>query len=220
MLTLTDVLTAEDCTRVRQGLDEIAFRDGRETAGSTARKVKSNRQAAFDDPRTRALAAFVREALERHPVFAAYARPARWSRLLFSRYGEGDAYGTHTDDAILPCEAGGRMRGDLSFTLFLSEPETYEGGALVVDGLDGEREARPAAGTAILYSTGQLHRVEPVVRGERIAAVGWIQSRVRRADQRELLFDLARVRASLGESEARLTLDKSIGNLLRMWAET
>lgn len=116
-------------------------------------------------------------------------------------------------------EHGGPLRTDLSFTLFLQDPGAYDGGALLIDGLDGEREFRPAAGSAVVYQTGQLHRVTPVTRGERLACVGWIQSRVRRADQRELLFDLERIRPATPEGEARLLLDKAIGNLLRMWSE-
>ena len=116
-------------------------------------------------------------------------------------------------------EYGQPLRTDLSFTLFLQEPDAYDGGALLIDGLDGEREFRPGAGSAVVYQTGQLHRVTPVTRGERLACVGWIQSAIRRADQRELLFDLERLRPATPEGEPRLLLDKAIGNLLRMWSE-
>ena len=217
MLTIARVLEPEDVQRIRDGLATAPFRDGKATAGPAARKVKSNEQTVGDDPQVQALARFVRQALERSPVFFAYARPARWSRLMFSRYSGGQAYGLHTDDATMEAEGGGRLRTDLSFTLFLSDPETYEGGALLVDGLDGEREFKPAAGDAVLYPTGQLHRVTPVTSGQRLACVGWIQSLIGRADEREVLFDLQRVRWSVGEGEHRLVLDKAIGNLLRMW---
>ena len=219
MLTLGQVLTPEDVARVREGLAHAPFRDGRATAGPTARKVKRNLQAVGADPEVEALARFVREALLRHPVFAAYARPVAWSRIMFSKYGPGDTYGLHTDDAQMAADGGGRLRTDMSFTLFLSDPETYEGGALLLDGLDGEREHRPQAGDAVLYATGRLHRVTPVISGERLAAVGWLQSLIRRDDQRELLFDLERVRAASPEGEGRLLIDKSIGNLLRQWGE-
>ena len=217
MLTLIDVLSPEDAARLREGLSEAPFRDGRRTAGAAARKVKSNLQADGSDERVRALADFARRGLEASEVLRLYARPARWSKLLFSRYAPGDAYGLHVDDAVMAAEDGARLRTDLSFTLFLSEPESYDGGALVVDGIDGEREVKLPAGGVVLYPTGALHRVEPVTRGERLACVGWIQSLVRREDERELLFDLGRVRASLPDGEARLLLDKSIGNLLRLW---
>jgi len=217
MLTLTQVLPPEDVQRVRETLAVIPFQDGKATAGPVARKVKSNQQAVGADPGMEPLRRFVREALLRHPVFTAYARPAVWSRILFSKYGPGDAYGLHTDDAFMAAEDGGRLRTDLSFTLFLSDPETYEGGALLLDGLDGEREHRPQAGDAVLYATGRLHQVTPVTAGERLAAVGWVQSLVQRDDQRELLFDLERVRAGTPAGETRLLLDKSIGVLLRQW---
>ena len=219
MILLSDVLSPQDVARVVAGLETAPFRDGRATAGPQARKVKDNEQARGDDPGVAALARFVREALERHPAFGPLVRPARWSRLMFSRYSGGQQYGLHTDDASMRDEDGERLRTDLSFTLFLADPATYDGGALLIDGLDGEREFRPQAGSAVIYQTGQLHRVTPVTRGVRLACVGWIQSAVRRADQRELLFDLERSRAAMADGEARLLLDKSIGNLLRMWSE-
>lgn len=214
-MILLSILPPEDVARVREGLSLAAFRDGRATAKGEARAVKKNAQAAGVD----ALAAFVREAMERDPVFQALARPARWSKLLFSRYGPGDAYGLHVDEPFMAAEGGGRLRTDLSFTLFLSDPETYHGGELAVQGQDGVREAKPAAGTAVLYDTGWLHQVAPVTRGERLAAVGWIQSRVRDASAREVLFDLWRVRAAVPEGEARLLLDRTVGALLRRWGE-
>ncbi|HEX2558915.1 Fe2+-dependent dioxygenase [Phenylobacterium sp.] len=218
MLTLAGVLESEDLTRIREALAEAPWLDGRRTAGPAARKVKANTQADTDNPKIAALGRFVREALERSEVFAAYARPARWSTLMFNRYGPGETYGTHMDDALMGPD-GGKLRTDLSFTLFLSEPEAYEGGELVVEGLEGERAVKLAAGSLVVYSTGALHRVEPVTSGERLACVGWIQSFIRRADEREVLFDLARVRAALPEGEARLLLDKASGNLLRLWGE-
>lgn len=219
MLTIADVLDAEDLKRIHEGLADAPFRDGKATAGPTAAKVKANQQADGSDPRVQALAAFVKRALERSPAFIAFARPQRWSKIMFSRYGEGDAYGFHTDDAAMESADGGRLRTDLSFTLFLSEPETYEGGALLIDGLEGEREHKPAAGSVVLYGTGQLHRVTPVTSGQRLAAVGWIHSMIARADEREVIFDLQRVRWNTPEGPQRLLLDKAIGNLLRMWGK-
>lgn len=219
MLIIANALPPGEVRRVREALAKLPFLDGRSTAGEAARQVKANAQADKADPGVVALGLSVRALLERHELVAAYARPARWSGLLFSRYRPGNAYGPHNDNALIAAEGGGRMRTDLSFTLFLSDPETYDGGALLLDGLDGEREVRPLAGTVAIYATGVLHQVIPVTRGERLACVGWIQSQVRRADQRELLFDLARVQATQRAGEARLLLSKSVGDLLRMWAE-
>ncbi len=218
MLLIADVLSAEDLDRVRKGLAEAPFADGRRTAGGAARQVKANRQAQGADDRVRALARFIRQAMERSGPFRIYARPARWSPVLFNRYGPGERYGLHMDDAIMG-EDDARLRSDLSFTLFLSDPADYAGGELVLEGSDGERSVKPAAGALVVYSTGALHRVEPVTAGERLAAVGWVQSLVRRADQREILFDLARIRDAVADGEPRLLMDKSIGNLLRLWAE-
>jgi len=219
LLTIAGLLAAEDVTRVREALAEVRFRDGKVTAGAQARKVKANSQADRADPRVPALAEFVREAMAANELFRLAARPARWSHLLFSRYAAGDAYGLHTDDATMVAADGGRLRTDLSFTLFLSDPATYEGGELLIDGTDGELLFKPPAGALVLYATGLLHRVMPVTSGERLAAVGWIQSLIRRGDERDILFDLARVRASLPDGEPRLLLDRAAGQLMRLWAE-
>lgn len=214
-MILLSVLAPEDVARLRAKLAHAEFRDGKETARGDARRVKRNAQAG----NVEALGVFVRSAFDRSPVFQAWARPARWSRLLFSRYEEGDAYGLHADEPFMAADGGGTLRTDLSFTLFLSDPESYDGGELVIVGADGERSVKAEAGTVVVYETGRLHRVEPVTRGERLAAVGWIQSRVRQAERREVLFDLWRVRSALGEGDPRLTLDKTIGNLQRLWGE-
>lgn len=218
MLTLTGVLEPEDLARIRAGLADAPWRDGRRTAGAAARKVKANAQADVDNPKVAALAGFVRQALERHEVLRAFAFPARWSVMMFNRYRPGEAYGRHVDDALMG-PAGAQLRTDLSFTLFLSEPEAYAGGELVVESVEGEREVKLPAGGLAVYPTGALHRVAPVTAGERLAAVGWIQSAIRRADEREILFDLARARAALPDGEARLLLDKASGELLRLWSE-
>lgn len=216
MLVIKNVLSAEDAATVRDKLLAAPFKDGKATAGTEARKVKANQQAVASDPSVQALAKFVRQAMERNGVFVGYVRPARWTPLMFNRYGPGETYGLHMDDTFMGPD-GAKLRSDLSFTLFLAEPDTYEGGELVVSSVEGDRSVRGAAGSLVVYSTGALHRVEPVRAGVRLAAVGWIQSQVRRADQRELLFDLARVRASMNEGEPRLLVDKTVSNLLRMW---
>ena len=218
MLTIADVLDSEDVTRLREGLARASFLEGKKTAAGDARSVKANWQADGSSEPVQALARFARQALDRHPIVQAYVRPARWSKLMFNRYGVGETYGMHVDDPMMG-EGEARLRTDLSFTLFLSDPDSYDGGALVVDGLDGEREVKLPAGSMVLYATGELHRVEPVTRGERLACVGWVQSLIRREDQREILFDLSRVRAAMGRGEARLLLDKNIAQLVRMWGE-
>lgn len=218
MTFLQGVLTAEDLALMREQLAQIPFGDGRATAGPTARQVKANLQAPGADARVQGLERFVLEALMRHPVFESAARPARFTRVLFSRYEPGMTYGAHTDDALMG-PSGDRVRTDLAFTVFLADPETYEGGALRIETPGGDTAVKLAAGDAVVYPAGTIHEVEPVTAGARWAAVGWVQSLVRDGGRREILFDLARARAGVASVADALLIDKSISNLLRMWAE-
>ncbi len=220
-LVLQAVLAPEDLDRVRRELGELRWGAGKRTAGAAARGVKENLQADGSDPRVQALERFVKDALYRHDLFEFAARPARLSRLLFSRYEPGMTYGAHTDDALMGPE-GDRLRTDLAFTLFLSDRADYDGGALVVESALGEQEIVLEAGDAILYPAGSIHHVAPVTRGARLAAVGWVQSHIPDAPQRETLFDLSVARERLAGAgaprEELLRLDKAISNLIRMWA--
>jgi PKHD-type hydroxylase len=197
-------------------LEGGAFRDGRRSAGWHAKRVKANRQLA--DP---AAVALCREAIERSELVRAAALPRRMLAPLIVRYEPGMSYGTHVDDALMGREE--LLRTDLALTLFLSAPESYDGGELVIDGAGGEQAIKLPAGSAVLYPATSLHRVAPVTRGRRDAAVTWIQSLVRDAAQRELLFDLDQARRAVferdGKSRAFDLLAKSYANLLRMWAE-
>lgn len=220
MIVLGDALSTAEVARICESLSHVPFRDGRTTAGPAARQVKDNEQAAGDNPEVAALARTVKIALERHPTFYELARPLRWSSLMFSRYVPGQRYGLHTDDACMYDDQGWPLRTDLSLTIFLSDPDSYEGGALRFLTSAGETSLKPAAGSVVLYPTGLLHEVTPVTSGVRLACVAWVQSVIRRADQRELLFDLSCVRHGLTEGAAKLHLEKAIGNLLRMWGES
>lgn len=220
-LVLQGVLAPEDLDRVRRELKELKWIDGKRTAGPAARGVKENLQADGSDPRAQALERFVVDALRRHPMFEIAARPARLTRLLFSRYEPGMTYGAHTDVALMGPDDD-QIRTDLAFTIFIEDRANYEGGALVVDSALGSQEFALEAGDAILYPAGSIHFVAPVTRGARLAAVGWIQSHVADAAQRETLFDLSVLRGRLAQAglarEDLLLLDKSISNLLRIWA--
>jgi PKHD-type hydroxylase len=163
--------------------------------------------------------AYVRDALTSNFLFQFYTRPVRWSRLLFSVYHEGQAYGRHYDNWNKRADDNGRMRSDVSFTLFLSEPESYEGGELVLERPEGALTVKMPAGSIFVYPTGVIHQVLPVTSGTRRVCVGWIQSHIRSFEQRELLFDLECILHNLEKGEPRKLLDKSIGSLLRMWAE-
>jgi PKHD-type hydroxylase len=220
-LILQAVLGPDDLARVRDELAALSWGSGKRTAGAAARAVKDNLQADGADPRTQALERFVVEALRRHPLFEIAARPARLTRLMFSKYEPGMTYGAHTDDALMGAGEG-KLRTDLAFTIFLADASAYDGGALVVESALGAQEIKLEAGDAILYPAGSIHQVAPVTRGARLAAVGWIESFVADTARREILFDLSVTRARLGEAGAAredlLRLDKSISNLLRMWA--
>ncbi|WP_426956524.1 Fe2+-dependent dioxygenase [Muricoccus radiodurans] len=218
ILAIADVLDAATAAAASRTLHGLPFRDGRETAGWEARRVKSNLQADARDAAAAVLKADLLARIAAHPLFGIAARPARPPRMLLSRYDEGMGYGAHMDDALM-----GGLRTDLSFTLFLSAPEDYAGGALVIESTAGEQEYRLPAGTMLLYPTTFLHRVAPVERGTRLVAVGWVQSLVRDAARREMLFDLETAREMLagdaGRARERALIGRSIGNLLRMWAE-
>jgi PKHD-type hydroxylase len=220
-LVLQNVLAPEDLERVRLELASMRWASGKRTAGAAARDVKENLQADGADPRVQALERFVADALKRHPMFEIAARPARLSRLLFSRYEPDMTYGAHTDDAFMG-SAEDKLRTDLAFTIFLADRNTYEGGELIVESPLGEQSISLEAGDAILYPAGSIHHVAPVTKGARLAAVGWLQSYIADAAQRETLFDLSVTRTRLAGAgaprEDLLRLDKSISNLLRMWA--
>lgn len=192
------------------------FVDGAQTAGRVARRVKKNEQAkpsglAAD------FTALIEKRLMKHEVFTAAARPKSLIRILLSRYRPGMAYGTHSDDAFMH-----GVRTDLSFTLFLSDPDTYKGGELVIEEPSGERLIKLPAGSIVLYPSNTLHRVAEVTKGERRAAAGWVRSLVRGAEERETLFDVA---LALRQAEAagnQALIDRLLkiqGALLRRWGD-
>jgi len=215
---IADLLDAPLVAGLREWLDGAGFADGRATAGADARPVKRNEQVGRADARRDAMGERVRAALSAHRLFLAAARPRTVRAPIFSRYAPGMAYGTHMDDAMM-----GGMRTDLSLTVFLSDPATYDGGELVIESPAGEQEVKLPPGCGVLYPTGCLHRVAPVTRGERLAAVTWIRSLVRDPGQREILFDLENarhlLRERLGQTPETLLLSKVQGNLLRRWVE-
>lgn len=218
-LALPSVLsTAEAGTIAALAEDRLDFGDGKQTAGRFAREVKSNDQAAPSAERD-AIFAKVEDALRAHPIFASAVRPRRFTPFILSRYREGQTYGSHVDDALMR-----GVRTDVSFTLFLSDPESYEGGALEIEDTFEARQVKLPAGGLVLYPSTTLHRVTSVTRGMRLAIVGWAESLIRSAEQREILFDLDRAvtsaHAESGASELFNTLAKTRSNLLRMWAET
>jgi PKHD-type hydroxylase len=218
ILCIHRVLDPGQLAKLKPLLEAGTYRDGRETAGWHARLAKDNQQADPDDAGLRAASELVAERLLQHELFALAVRPKRLAPVMISRYAQGKSYGSHTDDAMM-----GGLRSDVSFTVFLSSASDYEGGELVLERPEGEQSFKLEAGDAVVYPSTALHRVDPVQRGTRLVAVGWAQSLVRRADQRELLFDLDTARRSLfareGKSAEFDLLSKCVSNLLRDWAE-
>lgn len=217
LLAIADVLTADEIAAARDTLSRARFIDGKSTAGWSARLVKDNQQAA-PAPEIEALRQTIESRLRDTTTFALAVRPLHVMGPMFSRYETGHAYGTHVDDALL----AGR-RSDVSFTLFLSDPDSYDGGELVLDGSFGEDAIKLPAGSVFTYPATLLHRVAPVTRGVRLAAVGWVRSHIRDAAQRELLFDLETARRRLFECDGKTPegdlLARCTANLLRMWCE-
>lgn len=217
-LAIEDILSAADLAAIHAELPGLTFGDGRATAGRYAREVKANDQAR-PSKKLDAILDTVRDKLGSHEVFASAVRPRAFTRLMLSRYREGQTYGLHVDDALMQ-----GLRTDVSFTLFLSDAETYEGGALEIEDTLEARQIRLPAGGVFLYPSTTLHRVTPVSRGERLAIVGWAQSWIRDPGQREILFDLDRSVAEVFAREGKTplfdVLAKTRSNLLRRWAET
>lgn len=220
ILCIADLLAEDLVSDLASTLDAASFEDGRATAGWHARLVKRNEQAAGADA-LQAAARAVETALGENALFRMAALPRRVRPVMFSRYRPGMDYGSHLDDAMM----GGDdpVRTDISVTVFLSDPASYEGGELVIETSGGEDAYKLAAGSVILYPAGTLHRVEPVRAGERRAAVTWVQSLVRDPGRREILFDLDTARRELFEREEKSAvfdlISKSYANLLRRWAE-
>lgn len=212
------VLSAKAVQELRSQLETAEWSDGKLTAGWHAKDVKQNQQLSSQQALTKQLEERVRKAALAHPLFKAAARPRKVHTVRFNRYEKGMSYGRHTDDALMN---GGRS--DLSFTLFLSEPESYEGGELVVERLDSERAFKLSAGSMIVYPSSSLHRVDAVTKGVRWAVVGWLESWVRSGERRELLFELDTARRSLyqkyGKTDEFDLISKSLSNLLRQWTE-
>ncbi len=224
LLPIPEVLSADQVREFRAALEGADWRDGRITAGHQSAKAKDNAQLAEDDPLARRLGAVILAALERHPLFVSAALPLRVFPPLFNRYAGGQSFGVHVDNAIRqPLGSGQRVRTDLSATLFLCEPDEYDGGELSIEDTYGAHSLKLPAGHLLLYPASSLHRVEPVTRGVRLASFFWIQSMVRDDGERVLLFDLDQAiqRVANGAAaEDAVPLTGIYHNLLRRWADT
>lgn len=224
ILVINALEDADHRAAIAERIAMLEWRDGRETAGSVARQVKRNEQAAMNSPAGRALQDELSDLISDNVVVKAAAQPRRFSPVIISRTGVGGKYGAHVDNALMGRGAQ-RLRTDLSFTLFLTPPGEYEGGELVIHAAGMTQELKGEAGNLVLYPSGSIHEVKPVTKGTRIVCIGWIESTVADPAQREMLFDLENLRTALRQqlpahSAELLTLDKTIANLLRMWARS
>ncbi|CAM4144575.1 Fe2+-dependent dioxygenase [Comamonas aquatilis] len=229
MLHIPNVLSREQVTAMRAAIDAADWVDGRATVGSQGAQVKRNRQLPEDSSIALQQGRIIEQALAANGLYFSAALPARTMPPLFNRYSDSETYGLHVDGAarrVAGATMGGPqwLRTDLSCTLFLCDPEDYEGGELVVVDTYGTHEVKLPAGDLILYPSSSLHRVEAVTRGERVCSFFWAQSLVRDDSRRALLFEMdqaiTRLRAQLGETPETVSLTGNYHNLLRMWAET
>ena len=223
LITLDDLLPADELAAVRALLTRSVWTDGSATAGLQAATVKNNQQIPENAPTLPELRQRVLAALNRQPLFFSAALPAKILPPFFNRYsGDSNRYGQHIDNAMRAMPDGsGYVRADLSATLFLSEPDEYEGGELVIEDTFGRHSVKLPAGSLVLYPSSSVHEVTPVTGGARIACFMFIQSMVRDAEQRRLLFDLdmelLALRQQLGETASMVKLSGIYHNLLRRW---
>lgn len=225
LIRIPAVLTGEEIATLRQQLDKADWQDGRLTAGIQSHEVKRNRQLDPESQTALQLGQFILDRLAQNALFMSAALPHRILPPMFNRYEQAETFGIHVDNAIraMPLTRE-RLRTDLSMTLFLSEPDSYDGGELMIEGQYGAQSVKLPAGDMVLYPSNSLHQVTPVTRGARISSFFWLQSMVRSTEQRTILFDLDQSIQSLGarhgaNSPEAVQLTGIYHNLIRMWAE-
>ncbi|SEK28478.1 PKHD-type hydroxylase [Atopomonas hussainii] len=225
LLRIPQVLTLEQVDQCRALLRQANWQDGKATAGPQAARVKNNHQVPADSPEAQQMAALIIQALQNNPLFMSAALPSKILPPKFSCYQNGQAYGAHVDNTVMRIESGEALRADVSATLFLTQPEEYQGGELIIHDSFGEQQIKLAAGDLLIYPSGSLHQVAPVTSGVRLVAFFWIQSLVRSAEQRRTLYELdglaQQLRGELTAEHAGLTkLSGIYQNLLRQWMDS
>jgi len=222
LLTIPKLLNDAQLDKIHQVLADGEFVDGRFTAGFAAAQVKRNEELRQEPERMQLLIRILMASLGHNETFRFGALPHRVADPIFARYRPGMTYGDHVDDPIMG-SSGPRFRTDVSMTVFLNPPESYDGGELVIRTAFGERKVKLPAGDAVLYPSSSLHHVAEVTRGERLVALTWVQSYVRDPARRELLYELNLAREQLLKSapgaEHTGYVDRSYANLVRMWSE-
>jgi len=223
LLHIPDVLTRQQLDDIRGRLDGAQWTDGRETVGHLGAQAKRNEQLPDGSPLKRELGEIILLALAGNPLFFSAALPLKYLPPRFNRYAGGGTYGFHVDGAVMHLAQGEQLRSDLSCTLFLNDPQEYDGGELVISDTYGEHEVKLPAGDLILYPSSSLHQVTPVTRGARLASFFWVQSMVRDDARRRMLFEMGESIETLRQGEADagavLRLTGVYHNLLRQWAE-
>jgi PKHD-type hydroxylase len=226
MIEIPEVLDAEQLAALRAVIDPAEWVDGNVTSGHQSALAKRNRQLPEDSAAARQAGAIVLDALGRSPLFFAAALPLKIFPPLFNSYEGGDAFGVHVDNAVrIQRSSEFRLRSDLSATLFLEDPEAYDGGELTVETQFGAQAVKLPAGNMILYPSSSLHRVEPVTRGRRVASFFWIQSMVRDIEARRTLFELDQAIQTIAQDRGHddrsiIQLTGVYHNLLRGWADS
>ena len=220
LIEISELLNPAQLQKIHALLLGATFVDGKLTAGMAAERVKQNEELKQDPQLLQRLYRILMASVGQNARFRSFALPNRVADFIFARYRPGMHYGDHVDDPIM---GGGKFRTDVSMTVFLNEPDTYEGGELVIRTPFGDKQVKLAAGSAVVYPSSSVHHVADVTRGERLVALTWMQSFVRDAAQRELLFELDQAREYLlrnePDTEHAKAVDRSYANLLRMWAD-
>ncbi|GMR18168.1 MAG: Fe2+-dependent dioxygenase [Gammaproteobacteria bacterium] len=223
LIKIPDILDTSKLSNIRKILDNAKFVDGKLSAGKHAKRIKNNEEMDQKSQQAQYLDQLVVGSLAENNTFRSAALPHKVSRPFFARYTKGMAYGDHIDDPVMGSTAGERYRTDISVTVFLNQPDDYEGGELVINTSFGQQKMKLPAGHAILYPSSSLHQVTEISKGERRVAILWLQSMVRDPARRELLYNLNLARESLMQSQpdARETaqVDHSYVNLVRLWSE-
>lgn len=226
LICIPNVLTAEQVRQIRKLIDDADWVDGRVTAGKQSAAAKKNTQLPEESDAARKAQALVSIALANHPLFLSAALPLKLFPPLFNRYDVGDGFGAHVDNAMRPVKnSHERVRTDLSATLFLTDPEDYDGGVLTIETQFGAQEVKLPAGDMVLYPSSSLHSVSEVTRGARVSSFFWLQSMIRDEAQRTLLFDMDQsiqaLTAELGEKHGEVVrLTGIYHNLIRRWADS
>ena len=222
LIEIPNVLDASKLSNIRDILGKVEFIDGKHSAGQAARRVKNNEEMKQGTQQAEFLDHLVMSSLAENADFRSSALPYRVAQPVFARYTQGMHYGDHVDDPVMG-SGPDKFRTDVSITVFLNNPDDYEGGELIINTTYGEKAVKLPAGSAVLYPSASVHRVTEITRGERLAAIIWLQSMVRDAGQRELLYQLDQARNHLlvsnPDAQETKQVDRSYVNLLRMWSD-